>query len=124
MRRGVDYAALAGIRRGGTSDSDDSANNDDRPASWVPPARPAQQNARDTPLAKALTGLGLARSGGINDLKRVRSTCEGGWFACNNSSGSFEPAIRSLTHTYEFQHGSWSEQHPQGQPICLLNGRT
>ncbi len=74
MRRGVDYAALAGIRRGG-SDSDGSVDEDDDAGSRQQPLRPQQPSVTETPLAKALTALGLARSGGVNDPKKVRKNC-------------------------------------------------
>ena len=77
MRRGVDYAALAGIRRGG-SDDDEDEDGEDAIETQAGVRRPlpsrqhrAAGDAGETPLSRGLTALALTRAGGVKDPNKV-----------------------------------------------------
>ena len=75
MRRGVDYAALAGIRRGGSDDDEDEDDQDalvsDAGGRRPLPGRQQRQDAGETPLSRGLTALALTRAGGVKDPGKV-----------------------------------------------------
>ncbi len=83
VRRGVDYAALAGIRRGGSDEDDDEDDDnqvasDDMDAGDRRPVPARQQrgaaagHAGETPLSRGLTALALTRAGGVKDPSKAR----------------------------------------------------
>ena len=81
MRRGVDYAALAGIG-GSDEDDEDSTAADTGGRRALPPSRQhrAAENAAETPLSRGLTALALTRAGGVKDPNKVWRYFSADWF--------------------------------------------